>query len=198
MLFETSKTKTKEAELARQLKDHLMVHGIPSVASAKLSTWEPPMKRLIAKHGADVVELVISWYGPQATNPYIPMVRSARSLLEKFDRLAEMSGVDLLSKEPSDEVMRIITRRSLRFPVQRKVPSEGVWLQDAYEGIQSDLKRLGPRQRSYLGPATAVLSQWRDMKHQYACYQKKVESFTDLRYNLHDDTSFRIIASRAK
>lgn len=176
---------------ARQLRKYLQRKGI-RVAGETTDAWSVSTKKLISVHGAELVDKVIAWYGPQCDDPYLPQVRSGSTLLSKFDRLLERSGLGMTTATAPPAIVSLLDREPLAWPMQRrKDPDESEWAYDAYTAITEDLLALTQREQNLLGPPRHVLRTWRRRKNLEAFRVGRYNSFNDVRYRPGDDHTLR-------
>ena len=194
MTFFTDQAATSEpaARLATLLRQYLVAKGIP-VNDRAVSNWTPQFKALASVRGESLVEELLRWYGPRCDDPYLPRIRSPKTLIDKWDRLLVCSGLETHELIISESVERLLTNRPLHWPFQPSgTITEAQWLQDAVNGIGEDMKRLPYRELNSLGPPVHVAGQWRLAINSMA-FRIRPEGFEAIRYRHGDDIHFQKI-----
>ena len=192
-------TDSKESEsdcggirLAKQLRRLLVAKGIP-VNDNTTRSWSQPMKVLAGDRGEALVSSILDWYAPRCQEPFLPRVRSPRTLIDKFERLLYFSGLEHSDVVPSAGVKRLLTNRRLHWPFDTQSPlTEPHWLEVAVQGISADLKQLPRRKADAMGPPLHVAGQWRLLVNARS-FKVRPEGFHQVGYHKGDDFNLAII-----
>lgn len=84
--IETAPADIEAAAIAKRLIDAYGIH-----ASGTITAWAVPIKKFLLanEHRRDFVEAVLDWYVSNwSSYKYMPLVRSAKAFVEKFDQIA--------------------------------------------------------------------------------------------------------------